>query len=81
MATLKRLVEILKRAQDGPPCTVHEWEMQRIPTTVKKYLKKYDLEKKFTSVLQDPDQWKSGRQGIRPRRKGMGMDFGGTGGN
>jgi len=43
MASFKRLVEMLNRAKDGPPCTVREWDMERVPQTVNKYLKKYDL--------------------------------------
>lgn len=47
MASFKKLVEMLQRAKEGPPCTVREWEIERIPQTVKKFLKKYDLNKTF----------------------------------
>jgi methylamine--corrinoid protein Co-methyltransferase len=47
MASFKRLVEMLQRAKDGPPCLVNKWEREVIPNTVKKFLKKYDLEKTF----------------------------------
>jgi methylamine--corrinoid protein Co-methyltransferase len=43
MSSLVHLIKMLQRAKEGPACTVREWEMERIPQTVKKYLEKYDL--------------------------------------
>lgn len=37
------IIEILKRAEDGDYCTVKEWDVKRIPKTVKAKLKKYEL--------------------------------------
>ena len=56
MASLVKLVEMLQRAKDGPACSIREWEIKRMPKTVQKYLKKYELEKTFnpeTPVNQD----------------------------
>jgi methylamine--corrinoid protein Co-methyltransferase len=51
MASLVKLVEMLQRAKDGPACSVREWEIKVIPQTVKKYLKKYDLEDTFNKEV------------------------------
>jgi methylamine--corrinoid protein Co-methyltransferase len=48
---LVKLVEMLQRAKDGPSCSVREWEIKVIPQTVKKYLKKYDLEHTFNKEV------------------------------
>jgi methylamine--corrinoid protein Co-methyltransferase len=56
MASLQRMVQMLHRAKEGPACTEKEWEHKVIPETNRKFLKKYDLEKKFnpnTPVNQD----------------------------
>ncbi|HDL64721.1 MAG TPA: monomethylamine:corrinoid methyltransferase [Proteobacteria bacterium] len=56
--SLVRLMETLERARDGDPCTNREWETKVIPETVKKYLKKFDLEQTFNNeepVNQDPE--------------------------
>ncbi len=56
MASLKRIVEMLHRAKEGPACTEKEWEQKVIPETNRKYLRKYELEKKYnpqTPVNQD----------------------------
>lgn len=34
---------MLQRAKNGPPCSIREWDMERVPQTVNKYLKRYDL--------------------------------------
>ncbi len=48
MATsLVKLMETLQRARDGAPCSNREWETRVIPETVKKYLKKYNLQHTF----------------------------------
>jgi methylamine--corrinoid protein Co-methyltransferase len=50
------MVEMLHRAKEGPACTEKEWEQKIIPETNRRYLKKYDLEKKYkpdTPVNQD----------------------------
>ena len=47
----RKLVEMLQRAKDGPACSVREWETKVIPQTVKKYLKKYDLEHIFNKEV------------------------------
>ena len=48
---LVKLVDMLQRAKDGPACSVREWEIKVIPQTVKKYLKKYDLEHTFNKEV------------------------------
>ncbi|MEW6081101.1 MAG: monomethylamine:corrinoid methyltransferase [Bacillota bacterium] len=56
MASLKRIVEMLQRAKEGPACTEKEWERKIIPETNRKYLKKYGLEHHYnpnTPVNQD----------------------------
>jgi len=56
MASLQKMVEMLHRAKEGPFCTEKEWEQKVIPETNRKYLKKYDLERKYnpeTPVNQD----------------------------
>lgn len=59
MATsLVRLMNILQRAREGDPCSNEEWETRVIPNTVKKYLKKYDLENTYNEeepVNQSPE--------------------------
>jgi methylamine--corrinoid protein Co-methyltransferase len=50
------MVAMLARAKEGPACTEKEWEQKLIPEVNRKYLKKYDLEKKYnpdTPVNQD----------------------------
>ena len=47
MASLEKLALMLQRAKDGEPCTLREWETKVLPQTVKKILKKYDLERTF----------------------------------
>jgi methylamine--corrinoid protein Co-methyltransferase len=50
------MVEMLYRAKEGPACTEKEWEQKIIPETNRRYLKKYELEKKYnpdTPVNQD----------------------------
>lgn len=57
MASIKKAVEMLQRAKEGPACTVKEWEYKVIPETNRKYLKKYDLAGTYnpkTPVNQDP---------------------------
>jgi methylamine--corrinoid protein Co-methyltransferase len=56
MASLKKMVEMLHRAKEGPACTEKEWEQKVIPETNRRYLKKYELERKYnpeTPVNQD----------------------------
>ena len=58
MASLIKMVEMLHRAKEGPACTEKEWEQKVIPEINKRYLKKYDLEKKYnpdTPVNQDAE--------------------------
>ena len=37
------IVEILRRTQEGEYCDLKEWDVKRIPRTVRAMLKKYDL--------------------------------------
>ena len=47
MASLEKLALMLQRAKEGPPCTLREWETKVLPQTVRKILKKFDLERTF----------------------------------
>jgi len=47
MASLEKLALMLQRAKEGPPCTLREWETKVLPQTVRKMLKKFDLERTF----------------------------------
>lgn len=39
------IIEILRRSREGEYCNAHDWDVKRIPQSVKKMLKKYNLQK------------------------------------
>jgi methylamine--corrinoid protein Co-methyltransferase len=49
---LKNVVDILDRARTGKPCSLKEWDVKILPTTIKNVLKKHGLEKQC-----DPDNY------------------------
>lgn len=51
MKSLVKLTEMLDRVKNGRPCTMREWETEIIPKAVKKYLRKYELERTFNGNI------------------------------
>jgi len=49
------IVEILKRTQTGEYCTTKEWDVKRVPGSVRKMLKKYDIAKTYDA--ENPVNW------------------------
>lgn len=39
------IIEILRRSREGEYCNAHDWDVKRIPQSVKRMLKKYNLQK------------------------------------
>lgn len=47
-ARLAGVAEILERAHSGPICSLREWDIERVPSTLREKLQKYDLVGTFT---------------------------------
>lgn len=43
MASIKKIVQMMERVKNGPPCKTEDWDYKIIPKTVREILKKYDL--------------------------------------
>lgn len=47
MASVKKVLEVLYRMKEGEPCKTKDWDTRVVPQTVRRILKKHELENKW----------------------------------